>query len=186
MKKRGEIATILTIGTFIVLTAASIVSSIFLQKGKQTTSTRAQSLTDTSFCTYCSNGQCVLNPGYNATLPFDQQSCNNPGLCTTNAQCADTAPPPADTCTSPNQCYDYTCPGGTTVTSGTCEVGEFGGRLWCKPDSAPPPPPPSTDGGTAPNANCATNPTASDCNLPCTTCDGPNKTCILRMVQFPN
>ncbi len=40
-KHKGEIVTVLTIGAFVVLTVASIISSAFISKNKQTTKTQA-------------------------------------------------------------------------------------------------------------------------------------------------
>ena len=46
--QKGEIVTILTVGTVIVLSAITLVSSILLPKNKQTTATRAEDPTTCS------------------------------------------------------------------------------------------------------------------------------------------
>lgn len=57
--QRGEIATIITIVSLIILGASTLVSSVFLSKNKQTTSTRASTTYPEEVCNSANNWHCT-------------------------------------------------------------------------------------------------------------------------------
>ena len=85
--KRGEIATIIAIGTLIVLAVSTIVSSTLISKTKQTTQSKAaETCADQGKCTVVSSGQC--GQACDNLAKCDINGGCNPACCIKNEDCA--------------------------------------------------------------------------------------------------
>ncbi len=143
MKKsqRGEIITLLMLGTLVVLGVSAFISTVFL-KNKATTSSKAEVAPPA--CTSCVGNQCVYHPELDCntirggTNVSGSNCCENTG-CTLNSQCGGVNPTPcpgkvdASGACNPACCDpkldpknpDANCPSGQTCThaNGYCQGG---------------------------------------------------------------
>ncbi len=112
-KHKGEIVTVLTVGAFVVLTVASIISSAFINQSKQTTKTSAQTVMKCpgGSCAYCGKDGwwdqgCYFEPG--KVQPKNSNFCR---------------------CSDVNNCVDYSPVDGYVRTSRNTP-----GSVWCGND----------------------------------------------------
>lgn len=124
--KKGEIATLLTLGTLLVIGISTFVSSHFL-KNKQTTKSLAAALS----CTSCNtSGKCIYHPELDARSgqkPPETEQCTDTG-CIYNSECSSTGKNMTcrtynDFCSTnpdPNDPTSYCC-GGLDCIGGKCQ-----------------------------------------------------------------
>lgn len=113
--KKGEIATVLTIGALIVLGVTSFISSNFLKKKQTTRSSAAVS------CTSCNGqGQCIYHPELDprsGIAPPGTPQCEDTG-CVNDQECQQiSCAVNGGDCDATNKC----CGGLTCNSSGKCE-----------------------------------------------------------------